>query len=77
VQDAVPLAFDVWMYLAFHRDRRPVPGAGTVPDDVRRDDPPPLHPFGSFRPDWAVFLNTLARLPEVRQPWLRAIYDHG
>ncbi|HXA62237.1 MAG TPA: hypothetical protein VNW94_24060 [Streptosporangiaceae bacterium] len=73
---AVPIAADVWMYLAFHHDRRPVPGAGGIPDGVRRDDPPPLLPSQPFRPDWRVFLDTLARLPEVRQPWLRAIYDH-
>ncbi|MEO3825888.1 hypothetical protein [Actinomadura sp. B10D3] len=32
-------------------------------------------PASSFRPDWAIFLHTLARLPAVRQPWLRKIYD--
>jgi hypothetical protein len=66
--DVVPLPWDVWAYLAFHHDRRPVPGAGTMPDDAHRDDPLPLIPFGLFRPDWAVFLHTLARRPEVRQP---------
>lgn len=73
---AVPLAADVWMYLAFNDNRRLLPASGGLPDDVYRDDPPPLLPFGPFRPDWEVFLSTLARLPEVRQPWLRAIYDH-
>jgi hypothetical protein len=75
-EDVVPLDADVWMYLAFDHDRTPVPGAGRMPDDARRDDPPPLLPSRPFRPDWGVFLYTLARLPEVRQPWLRAIYDH-
>lgn len=70
--EAVPLPVDVWMYLAFHSDRKPVPAAR---DDVRRHGPPPLLPCGSFEPDARVFLHTLARLPEVRQPWLRAIYD--
>lgn len=28
-----------------------------------------------FQPDRKVFLHTLARLPAVRQPWLRRIYD--
>ncbi|MFG3417586.1 hypothetical protein [Micromonospora sp. NPDC048063] len=74
--DVVPLSWDVWAHLAFHRDRRPVPGAGTMPDEARRDDPPALTPFGPFRPDSDVFLSTLARLPEVRQPCLREIYDH-
>ncbi|WP_268817500.1 hypothetical protein [Thermomonospora echinospora] len=27
-------------------------------------------------PGWGVFLHTLARLPEVREPWLRAVYEH-
>lgn len=74
-RDVVPLAFDVWTYLAFHHDRRPVPGAGTVPGDARRDDPLPRHPLDLFRPYGPLFVRTLARLPEVRQPWLRAIYD--
>ncbi|MEU1722138.1 hypothetical protein [Nonomuraea sp. NPDC005692] len=74
-QAVVPLAADVWMYMAFHDDQRLVPAAGGMPDEVRRDDPPPLLPWNPFRPDWDVFLRTLARLPEVRQPWLRAIYD--
>ncbi|WP_433170551.1 hypothetical protein [Actinoallomurus sp. CA-150999] len=46
-----------------------------MPDDARRDDPPPLLPSMRFRPDRNVFLHTLARLPEAREPWLRAIHD--
>ena len=46
-----------------------------MPQDALRDDPPPLIPFGLFRPDGQVFAATLARLPAVRQPWLREIYD--
>ncbi|MBO8195992.1 hypothetical protein ITI46_30740, partial [Streptomyces oryzae] len=42
---------------------------------VLRDDPPPMHPWSAFRPDSGVFLRTLARLPAVRRPWLRRIYD--
>jgi hypothetical protein len=57
----VPLAWDVWVYLAFG------PALG--------DEPAPLLPAGTFRPDWGVFRSVLARLPEVRQPWLREIYD--
>ncbi|GAA4585922.1 hypothetical protein GCM10023194_30200 [Planotetraspora phitsanulokensis] len=74
-QAAVPLAADVWMHLAFNRDRRLIPATGGLPDGVHRDDPPPLLPFYPFRTDRDVFLHTLARMPEVRQPWLRAIYD--
>ncbi|GAA4557341.1 hypothetical protein [Planotetraspora kaengkrachanensis] len=72
---AVPLAAEVWMHLAFDDARRRIPATGGLPDGVHRDDPPPLLPFGRFRPDWNVFLYTLARMPEVRQPWLRAIHD--
>jgi hypothetical protein len=57
----VPLTWDIWVYLAFG------PAAG--------DEPAPLLPPGPFRPDWGVFRSELARLPEVRQSWLRAIYD--
>ncbi|GAA2588162.1 hypothetical protein GCM10010435_78160 [Winogradskya consettensis] len=70
-----PLEWDVWVWLAFTRDRRPVPGAGAMPDDALRDDPLPLHPHTPFRPDARAFHATLARLPAVREPWLRAIYD--
>jgi hypothetical protein len=72
---AVPLAYDVWRYLAFHRERRPVPGAGAMPDEARRDDPPPRQPPGPFRPDWGVFVATLARLPEADLPWLRELHE--
>ncbi|MGI5486298.1 hypothetical protein [Microtetraspora malaysiensis] len=73
---AVAMPADVWMYLAFNHNQRHLPVSGGLPDGVYRDDPPPPRPFGPFRPDWDMFLSTLARLPEVRQPWLRAIYDH-
>ncbi|WP_214413109.1 hypothetical protein [Sphaerisporangium fuscum] len=71
----MPLGADVWLYLAFDDDRRHLPVSGGLPDEVYRDDPPPRLPFDAFRPDVDVFLMTLARLPEVRRPWLRAIYD--
>ncbi|WP_030762360.1 MULTISPECIES: hypothetical protein [unclassified Streptomyces] len=73
--EAVPLAADVWTYLAFHDDRRLVPAPGALPDGVLRDDPLPGHPWRVFRPDPRVLLHTLARLPAVREPWLRAIHD--
>jgi hypothetical protein len=72
----VPLAADVWMYMAFNDDRRLAPAAAGIPDIVRRDDPPPLLPRTPFRPDVDVFLRTLAGLPAASEPWLRAIYDH-
>ncbi|MFG2486716.1 hypothetical protein ACGFSI_28665 [Streptomyces virginiae] len=72
---AVPLAADVWMYLAFHPDRRLVPAPGTLPDGILRDDPLPQHPWGAFHPDRRVLLRTLSRLPAVRERRLRAIHD--
>ncbi|MEV7343883.1 hypothetical protein [Streptomyces sp. NPDC093544] len=71
----VPLPADVWAHLAFPGERMPVPATGGLPDDVLRDDPLPMRPGRLFRPDWEVFLDNLARLPAVRQPWLRSIYD--
>lgn len=77
----VPLAAEVWMYLAFHRDRRrqcdrpPIPATGGLPEGVLRDDPPPRNPGSRFQPAGPLFLRTLAGLPVVRLPWLRAIYD--
>ncbi|WP_230686986.1 hypothetical protein [Catellatospora vulcania] len=71
----VSLAWDVWAYLAFHRERRPVPGGGALRDEIHRDDPPPRLPNLMFQPDRDLFLFTLARLPEVGQLAVRAIYD--
>ncbi|GAA3375677.1 hypothetical protein GCM10020367_44410 [Streptomyces sannanensis] len=72
----VPLASEVWAYLAFPRETSPLPVSGTLPDGVLRDDYPlPPHPMCTFRPDKRVFLDTLARLPAVRQLWLRELYD--
>ncbi|MFF2524229.1 hypothetical protein [Streptomyces liangshanensis] len=73
--ETVPLATDVWIHLAFHRARLLLPVTGGMPDGVLRDDPLPPYPGELFRPDSGVFLHTLARLPAVRQPWLREIYD--
>ncbi|MEV0254814.1 hypothetical protein AB0H82_11205 [Streptomyces sp. NPDC050732] len=72
---AVPLEADVWLSMAFPRVELPVPVAGGMPDGVFRDDPLPPYPFRLFTPDRGVFLSTLARLPAVREPWLREIYD--
>ncbi|MFF4178268.1 hypothetical protein [Streptomyces sp. NPDC001750] len=73
--DTVPLAADVWTYLALHDERSLVPVTGGLPDGVLRDDPLPAHPWQFLRPDPYIFLDTLARLPTVRQPWLREIHD--
>ncbi|GAA0682194.1 hypothetical protein GCM10010193_39900 [Kitasatospora atroaurantiaca] len=74
---AAPLAADVWMYLAFHNERLLVPATGKLPSSIERDDPLPPHPWRRLWPVEQVFFHTLARLPAVRQPWLRAIHDSG
>nr|WP_260860028.1 hypothetical protein [Streptomyces cupreus] len=72
----VPLAADVWAYLADPREISPLPASGTLPDGVLRDDYPlPPHPGYTFHPDRRLFLHTLARHPAVRRPHIRAIYD--
>ncbi|MGI5337818.1 hypothetical protein ACQEVS_10655 [Streptomyces sp. CA-181903] len=71
----VPLPADIWTYLAFPEDRRLVQAPGTLPVEILRDDPLPPRRLYLFRPYPDTFLDTLARLPAVRQPWLRAIYD--
>ncbi|WP_328873800.1 hypothetical protein OHT76_29065 [Streptomyces sp. NBC_00287] len=72
----VPLATDVWAYLADPEEISPFPASGTLPDGVLRDDYPlPPHPGYAFHPDRQVFMHTLARLPAVRRPRVREIYD--
>lgn len=75
-QPAVPLAAEVWTWLAFSRGTAvPTPVTGGLPAGVLLDYPLPRHPGLPFRPDRRVFLRTLARLPAVRRPWARACYD--
>ncbi|MQY16580.1 hypothetical protein SRB5_67810 [Streptomyces sp. RB5] len=73
----VPLASAVWSALAFPVDPLPRPATDRMPEGVYRDDPLPPHPWRPFTPDHEVFLHTLARLPAVREPWLRAVYDRA
>jgi hypothetical protein len=69
----VPLAWDVWAHLAFHRDPKPV-GRSVPLRPEALPVPLPAHPV---EPDGTTFLRVLARLPEVRQPWLRDVYEGG
>ena len=69
----VPLAWDAWRHLAFHRDPKPVGRSVPLPPEA----PQALLPSYRLEPDGQIFLTVLARLPEVRQPRLRAIYDRG
>ncbi|MFF4056042.1 hypothetical protein ACFYZ8_14925 [Streptomyces sp. NPDC001668] len=73
---AVPVAADIWVQLAYpDRHLLSMPVAGRMPGGVLRDDPLPPRPHSLFRPDWGVFLRTLARLPAVREEWLREIHE--
>ncbi|MFF8597823.1 hypothetical protein ACF065_02690 [Streptomyces sp. NPDC015232] len=77
---AVPVVLPdgVWAHLALPGETRPIPASGTLPDGVLRDDYPlPDHPWYRFRPNDQAFRATLARCPEVREPWLRALFDRG
>lgn len=40
-----------------------------------RDEDTPPGPWFPFEPDIDLFLDTLTRMPAVREPWLREIYD--
>ncbi|MFF7468948.1 hypothetical protein [Streptomyces sp. NPDC008092] len=72
----VPLPLGVWLWLVSPQPYPPVPASGRIPQDVLRDDPPPLLPAYRFRADRETFQHTLARLPAVRRPWLRTILDN-
>lgn len=73
--EAVPVEAALWAELAFPPHRTRLPVVGGLPEGEERDDPLPPHPPTPFRPSDAAFRCTLARMPAVREPWLRAIYD--
>jgi hypothetical protein len=75
--EVVPLAAEVWSYLAFPYEEFPLPATGGLPAGFFQDYPRPLHPTFPFRPDNEVFLHTLSRLPAVRAPWLRQIHTRA
>ncbi|MEV0584650.1 hypothetical protein [Nonomuraea sp. NPDC050310] len=70
-----PLAADVWTYLTRPDDRLPTPASGTLHRSIHLDHPSPPPARLGFEPDYAILLRTLARLPQVSEPWLRAAYD--
>ncbi|GAB1818127.1 hypothetical protein HerbRD11066_12910 [Herbidospora sp. RD11066] len=75
VATAVPVPYVMWRHMAFPDDaRRMAIAATSMPRAALRDDPTPMTWF-RITPDNDTFIETLVRLPEVRQPWLRAIYD--
>ncbi|BCL26805.1 hypothetical protein GCM10017557_16640 [Streptomyces aurantiacus] len=44
---------------------------------VERDDPLPPYAWYRFAPSRERFRYPLSRLPAVREPWPRAVYDRG
>ncbi|MFF4243740.1 hypothetical protein ACFYY2_04625 [Streptomyces sp. NPDC001822] len=72
----VPLPLGVWLWLVSPERSLPVPASGGLPEGVLRDDfDAAPHPGVLFRADPDALRHTLARLPAVRRPWLRAIFD--
>jgi hypothetical protein len=69
----IPFAWDCWRHLAFHHDPKPVGRSVPIPPEAQ----PEQVPSHRFSPDGAIFLSVLARLPEVGQPRLRALYERG
>lgn len=76
---AVPVPMDavLWAELAFPPHRTRLPVVGGLPAGVERDDPLPPHPLYPSQPSMEAFRYTLARMPAVKEPWLRALYDRG
>jgi hypothetical protein len=72
----VPLPLGVWLRLVSPQPYLPVPASGRIPQDVLRDDPPPLLPNHPFRVDRGTLQHTLVRLPAVRSPWLRSTLEN-
>ncbi|MBD0837133.1 hypothetical protein [Streptomyces sp. TRM68416] len=72
----VPLPLGVWLWLVSPQPYMPVPASGRIPRDVLRDDPLPPLPNYTFRADRETFQHTLARLPAVRDSWLRTILEN-
>lgn len=67
----IPLYADVWDVLADPGARR------WLPRVEGWDDEPPELTSARFDPDMGVFREVLARLPRVREPWLRAVHDRA
>ncbi|MFE6891984.1 hypothetical protein [Streptomyces sp. NPDC057694] len=76
-QAAAPVEATLWAELDFPAHRMRLPAVGGLPTGVERDDPLPPHPWLPFRPSGDAFRYALARIPVVREPWLRAIHDRG
>ncbi|AQT74081.1 hypothetical protein B1K54_22700 [Streptomyces sp. fd1-xmd] len=72
----VPLDIGVWAHLVLPGETSPLPASGTLPEGVLRDDYiQPLRTWRGFFPHSRAFGDSLARLPGIRRPELRAYYD--
>ncbi|MEU6167794.1 hypothetical protein [Streptomyces tanashiensis] len=72
----VPMDSGVWAYLVHPGETSPMPATGVLPEGVLRDDYAlPPHPWYPLTPHHRAFAHTLARLPAVRLPGLRAFHD--
>ncbi len=72
----VPLDIGVWAHLVLPAETSPRPATGTLPEGVLRDDyVVPPHRWRGFYPHDRAFSDTLAHLPDIRRPELRAYYD--
>ncbi|MER5888756.1 hypothetical protein ABT160_33440 [Streptomyces sp. NPDC001941] len=74
--EPVPMDAALWAELAFPPHRTRLPVVGGLPPGVERDDPLPPHGY-PWQPSVGAFRYTLAGMPAVREPWLRALYDRG
>ncbi|MFI5527643.1 hypothetical protein ACIA8O_03700 [Kitasatospora sp. NPDC051853] len=72
----VPLDSGVWAYLTSPGETSPIPATGVLPEGVLRDDYPPTpHPWHPLVPNSRAFHDTLVRLPAIRGPRLRRLFD--
>ncbi|MFD0573195.1 hypothetical protein ACFQ0T_33160 [Kitasatospora gansuensis] len=74
-RDLVPLAAELWLQLSSQGTWLRSPATGRLPAGVLRDDPLPQYSKRWLEVDRGACIHTLCRLPAVREPWLRAIYD--
>ncbi|MFE6307910.1 hypothetical protein [Nocardiopsis sp. NPDC057823] len=72
----VPLAAGAWAHLALPGGAASALAWGRAPEPALLDEVSVgVLPHRRFRPDRGVFLDVLARLPRVREPVVRAVYE--
>lgn len=74
----VPLAAGAWAHLVLPGGRDLAVASGRVPGRVLSEEVSAGMPrWGRLRPDGAVFRGVLSRLPQVREPVVRAVYERA